>query len=129
MGQKYRKKDETIRNNLKQYGLENKFLDIMVADFSVKYIKEDFKFDCIITDPPYGIREKTKRVGPKKPNTESTGTYFPQRTNYNLGDIFNDLVEFSAQHLLPRGRLVFWIPIYLEIDRSKIRYLIILNQF
>jgi tRNA (guanine10-N2)-methyltransferase len=56
MGQKYRRQDQTIRNNLKQYGLDDKFIDILVADFSTKYMKDCFKFDIIITDPPYGIR-------------------------------------------------------------------------
>lgn len=41
-------------------------MDILVADFSTPYIKHDFKFDAIITDPPYGIREKAKKVGNKK---------------------------------------------------------------
>jgi tRNA (guanine10-N2)-methyltransferase len=65
-GQKYRKKSENIRNNLKQYGLEDKFLDVLVADFSKKYIKENHKFDAIITDPPYGIRERAIKLGNKK---------------------------------------------------------------
>ncbi len=65
-GQKYRSKNENIRNNLKQYGLEDFFLDILVADFSSPYIKAGYKFDAIITDPPYGIREKAKKVGQKK---------------------------------------------------------------
>jgi tRNA G10 N-methylase Trm11 len=53
MGQKYRKQEETIRNNLKQYDLEDKFLDVLVADFSTTYIKNTLKFDSIVTDPPY----------------------------------------------------------------------------
>jgi len=71
-GQKYRSKNENIRNNLKQYGLEDYFLDILVADFSTPYIKCGYKFDAIITDPPYGIREKAKKVGPKKKPSENT---------------------------------------------------------
>ena len=59
-GQKYRAKHETIHNNLKQYGLADKFVDILVADFSTGYIRSDFKFDAIVTDPPYGIRGKPK---------------------------------------------------------------------
>lgn len=51
---------------MKQYGLEGKFLDVLVADFSKKYIKENQKFDAIITDPPYGIRERAIKLGNKK---------------------------------------------------------------
>lgn len=53
MGQKYRKKEESIRNNLKQYGFEAKYLDVLIADFSTTYIRNELKFDAIITDPPY----------------------------------------------------------------------------
>lgn len=51
---------------MKQYGLEGKFLDVLVADFSKEYIKENQKFDAIITDPPYGIRERAIKLGNKK---------------------------------------------------------------
>jgi len=153
-GQKYRKKEETIYNNLKQYGLEKKFLDILVADFSTKYIREDFKFDAIITDPPYGIREKTKKVGKHKNKSDleeksidnesktseleqfetqkdnlsdennelkEGGNYYPRKTKYCLGDIYDDLLAFAVRNLKDCGKLVFWMPIYLEIDRKKLR--------
>ncbi len=58
MGQKYRKQEETIRNNLKQYGLESRFLDVLISDFSKKYIRDEFKFDAIVTDPPYVTKRK-----------------------------------------------------------------------
>jgi tRNA (guanine10-N2)-methyltransferase len=154
-GQKYRKKEETIYNNLKQYGLEKKFLDILVADFSTKYIRESFKFDAIITDPPYGIREKTKKVGNHKNKScleekpidkgsqtkeegnferqddlsdenennelKESGNYYPRKTKYCLGDIYDDLLLFAVRNLKESGKLVFWMPIYLEIDRKKLR--------
>lgn len=153
-GQKYRKKTETIRNNLKQYGLENYFIDILVADFSSKYIRDDIKFDAIITDPPYGIREKAKKCGPKKSklnktvnssssdlnesstvleekveinnNTESAVDdvnpppgYITQKTRYLLSDIFHDLLSYAVEHLVENGRLVYWLPIYTEMNRNK----------
>ena len=156
MGQKYRKKEESIRNNLKQYGLEDKFLDVLVGDFSTSYLKDSILFDAIITDPPYGIREKAKKVGTKKSKRENdelkdsssssdqennelnyvdikneslndenskklNDPRYAQTTKYNLGDIFNDLLTFASQHLIEYGRLVYWLPIYLEIDRSTIR--------
>jgi tRNA (guanine10-N2)-methyltransferase len=133
MGQKYRSKNESIRNNLRQYGLENKFLDIMVADFSTKYVRESFKFDAIITDPPYGIREKAKKIGTKKspkqandsnnsppqstptsPNTDVSNNetqmsfHSPQQIKYSLGEIYYDLLSFSLEHLNENGRLVYW---------------------
>ena len=144
-GQKYRCKNETIRNNLKQYGLEDKFVDILVADFSQTYARKSFRFDAIVTDPPYGIREKTKRVGSKKAANKSSktssedekenegsadesqrktspGTFrIPQQTKYALGEIFNDLVRYAAFHLEDGARLVFWIPVFLDVDRQATR--------
>ena len=151
MGQKYRSKDQTIRNNLKQYGFENFYIDILVADFSTKYFRSSFKFDAIITDPPYGIREKAKKIGNKslsksptaslndstqdlETNNEPINTikqlrndeeaptfHSPQKIKYFLGEIYNDLLTFALENLTPNGRLVYWLPIYLELDRSKLR--------
>lgn len=142
-GQKYRNKDESIRNNLKQYGLEDYFIDIFVADFSTKYLKDSFKYDAIITDPPYGIREKAKKIGNKnKEQTEMKDENsndikledkkieeksivdealfgVPQQVQYNLGEIFYDLLSFALDHLVDGGRLVYWLPIFLTRDRSK----------
>jgi tRNA (guanine10-N2)-methyltransferase len=157
---------------LKQYELEDKFVDILVADFSTKYLKNNFKFDAIITDPPYGIREKTKKIGNKKnkrnklkinhnlnennnenntkiknsssassdleesddeldkSNNETsklTDFHPPQHTNYMLGEIFHDLLDFSAEHLNENGRLTFWVPIFLDIERDKHTYALFLE--
>jgi tRNA (guanine10-N2)-methyltransferase len=152
MGQKYRSKDENIYNNLRQYGLENKYIDILIADFSTRYLNEKFKFEAIITDPPYGIREKAKKIGKKSSkknltegikeskidqndlevnfetslkldlvdnNSNNILKRIPQHTKYMLSEIFIDLVKFAAKHLVTSGRLVFWIPIYLEMDRNS----------
>lgn len=144
-GQKYRRKDQTIRNNLKQYGLESAFVDILVADFSRQYVRDDLEFDCIVTDPPYGIREKTKKVGPTNrggsptqletsqedvndvtssvmtTTTTNDGGKFvhTKKIKYNLGDIYYDLLEFAVKHLVDSGRLVFWLPVFLEEAERK----------
>lgn len=31
---------------------------------------------------------------------------------YHLSDIFADLLNFAAQHLVLGGRLVYWLPVY-----------------
>ena len=53
--QKYRKEEESIFNNLKQYNLERKYIDVIVADSSSNYIHENFLFDAIITDRKLAI--------------------------------------------------------------------------
>jgi tRNA (guanine10-N2)-methyltransferase len=72
-----------------------------------------FKFDAIITDPPYGKRESRERIGSEKqykiPENLISG-HIPSKVEYNLDDIFKDLLNFSALHLKIGGRLVFWLP-------------------
>ena len=98
-------------------------------------------FQAIVCDPPYGIREPTERVGtvddkdpryplpqelalvhyPKKvsgnenslmvTSLELNFILFSPQVEYNLGDIYVDLVVFASKHLVKGGRLVSWIPV------------------
>jgi tRNA (guanine10-N2)-methyltransferase len=114
-GAKQRDTDESILSNLKQYNLQSKYLDIIVADASQPLWRSKplFKFDAIITDPPYGKRESRERIGSEKqykiPENLISG-HIPSKVEYNLDDIFKDLLNFSALHLKIGGRLVFWLP-------------------
>lgn len=51
--QKVREKDESIRANLKQYGLEQFYMDVLVSDFSKSVWSENLMFNSIITDRNY----------------------------------------------------------------------------
>ena len=55
-----------FRANLHQYGLEKYYLDVVVSDASKPSWKKGTYFDAVITDPPYGIRESTRRTGSQK---------------------------------------------------------------
>ncbi|XP_076006702.1 tRNA (guanine(10)-N(2))-methyltransferase TRMT11 [Genypterus blacodes] len=115
--QKWRGPDENIRANLRQYGTEKNYLDIMVSDASKPVWREGVQFDAIITDPPYGIRESTRRTGSHKdfvkpPDGLYAECHVPVSQAYHLSDIFTDLLKFSAQHLVTGGRLVYWLPVY-----------------
>uniref|UniRef100_A0A7N6A6Z0 tRNA (guanine(10)-N(2))-methyltransferase TRMT11 n=1 Tax=Anabas testudineus TaxID=64144 RepID=A0A7N6A6Z0_ANATE len=119
--QKWRGPDENIRANLRQYGTEKMYLDVMVSDASKPVWREAALFDAIITDPPYGIRESTRRTGSNKEITKPTeGIYVeshvPVSQAYHLSDIFTDLLNFSAHHLVMGGRLVYWLPVYRYCD-------------
>lgn len=48
--QKWRGPDENIRANLRQYGTEKLYVDVMVADASKPVWRETALFDAIITD-------------------------------------------------------------------------------
>ncbi|XP_023266176.1 tRNA (guanine(10)-N2)-methyltransferase homolog [Seriola lalandi dorsalis] len=117
INQKWRGPDENIRANLRQYGIEKMYLDVMVSDASKSVWREAALFDAIITDPPYGIRESTRRTGSHKEITKpADGIYaeshVPVTQAYHLSDIFTDLLNFSAHHLVLGGRLVYWLPVY-----------------
>jgi len=43
-------KDESIRANLKQYGCADRYVDVVVADFSNRLWHPRISFDSIITD-------------------------------------------------------------------------------
>ncbi|XP_005280268.2 tRNA (guanine(10)-N2)-methyltransferase homolog isoform X3 [Chrysemys picta bellii] len=70
--QKWRGPDENIRANLRQYGLEKYYLDALISDASKPIWRKEMLFDAIITDPPYGIREATRRTGSQKEILKAT---------------------------------------------------------
>ncbi|XP_052809665.1 tRNA (guanine(10)-N2)-methyltransferase homolog [Mya arenaria] len=115
---KQRSDDESVRANLRQYGLESHYIDILVADSSrVNMWREQPLFHSIITDPPYGIREGAKRIEsvPDMNLTDDLKSekHIAQRTEYHLSDIFMDLLNFAARYLTLNGRLVYWFPVNL----------------
>ncbi|XP_034662483.1 tRNA (guanine(10)-N2)-methyltransferase homolog [Drosophila subobscura] len=118
ISQRVREKDESIRANLKQYGCADRYMDVLVADFSNPLWHPRLSFDSIITDPPYGIREATEKVETKKSAKEDTRSedmiHYPSTSHYSLQSLYCDLLEFSAKHLKLGGRLVCWLPFHRE---------------
>uniref|UniRef100_A0A3Q1C4W7 tRNA (guanine(10)-N(2))-methyltransferase n=1 Tax=Amphiprion ocellaris TaxID=80972 RepID=A0A3Q1C4W7_AMPOC len=115
--QKWRGPDENIRANLRQYGTERMYLDVMVSDAAKPVWRKAALFDAIITDPPYGIRESTRKTGSHKDITKPPDgiyveSHVPVSQAYHLSDIFTDLLNFSAHHLVIGGRVVYWLPVY-----------------
>ena len=62
-------------------------------------------------------REQTTRVGTEKDYStdsipeEYLKTHIPEKVDYSLENILQDLLNFSADRLSLGGRLVYWIPI------------------
>merc|ERR1719209_2650750 len=98
--QKYRQKDENIQANFHQYSLDHRFLDVLISDSSRVCLRAEALFDAIITDPPYGIREASLKVGTHKVDytlpTEylEQGMHFPEKIQNDLGDSYCDLFNF-----------------------------------
>uniref|UniRef100_A0A6I8NNU5 tRNA (guanine(10)-N(2))-methyltransferase TRMT11 n=2 Tax=Ornithorhynchus anatinus TaxID=9258 RepID=A0A6I8NNU5_ORNAN len=114
--QKWRGPDENIRANLRQYGLEKYYLDVLVSDASKPSWRKGMFFNTILTDPPYGIRESTRKTGSHKEAPRGMErcpeSHIPVSSNYHLSDIFFDLLNFAAESLVLGGRLVYWLPVY-----------------
>uniref|UniRef100_A0A1Y1KZH7 Uncharacterized protein n=4 Tax=Photinus pyralis TaxID=7054 RepID=A0A1Y1KZH7_PHOPY len=103
---------------MEQYCLQDKYIDVMVNDFATSFWRDDIRFDSIITDPPYGIREATEKVGIHKENysisEKHLSTHIPAKVQYEFSELYQDLLAFSAKHLRIGGRLVCWFPIFRE---------------
>lgn len=111
--QKTREAGESVKANLQQYSLEARYIDVIVSDISKSPLHSNFRVNSIITDPPYGVRESSEKVGTKKQGISSKGykTRYPAKTNYMLHDLVRDLLLLAAKHLLVGGRLVYFLPI------------------
>lgn len=115
--------NQSINANFEQYKLSDKFVGVLIADSSQDFIwhlnsyTEKFGFfDAIITDPPYGIREKSQKVGLKTQkytvNNDLNNVFrFPPKTKYNISNVYLDLLNLAAKLLTIGGRLCFWFPV------------------
>jgi len=116
-GQKKRAEDESMVANFDQYGLTDRYLGVIASDFSICPLRDVPWLDCIITDPPYGIREGTTKVGTDKDYSNSSipeellSQHYPQKVSYSLEQLLKDLLNYSARCLVPGGRLVYWLPV------------------
>ena len=118
VGQKKRAEDESFVANFEQYGLADSYLGVIASDFSLSpWVQDRPWLDAVITDPPYGIRERVTRVGTAKDYSENPipeeylDCHYPQKVSYSLEHLLTDLLNFSARCLAPGGRLVYWLPV------------------
>lgn len=122
---KKRRDEEGVRANLKQYDLENQYIDVMVSDISRQPLREDFQVDSIITDPPYGIRESSEKIGCRRDRQVSKGpapadrVRYPSKVVCDMSDLLRDLLIFSTTHLRPGGRLVYYLPVTFSNDKQR----------
>ncbi|KAL8424586.1 hypothetical protein Efla_003702 [Eimeria flavescens] len=84
--------------------------------------------DCIMTDPPYGIRagarqsghtKKCKRDEKTRSNIDRL-TYIPPTVIYNSRAVIGDLLNLASHLLVDGGRLVFLLPVELSSTRSEV---------
>jgi tRNA (guanine10-N2)-methyltransferase len=97
--------------NFEQYGLQSRYVDLVVADSAAPPWRQGSKlFDSIITDPPYGIREPTEKVGTTRKNPEVPkeflDVHFPQKVNKKMKCRYNIMCHNSSIQI---GLLVSFI--------------------
>ncbi|GMR33777.1 hypothetical protein PMAYCL1PPCAC_03972, partial [Pristionchus mayeri] len=117
-GVEKRSADESTEANFKQYGLTEKFLTVFMGDASRHDMWKAAEFvDAVVSDPPYGIREKGRKIGFKErkehwtlPGSEHH-QHFPEKARYSLASVFSDLVDLAASRLRVGGRVSFWFPV------------------
>lgn len=111
-GEKVRHEKESVRSNLCQYNLEEYYLDVMVSDITRRPITERLVIDSIISDPPYGIRECSEKIGLRKVRpVKEYKVRYPSKTCYTMKDLFADLLILAVNHLTVGGRLVYFLPV------------------
>lgn len=123
---------EGLKSLACEYGVSDRILGGIVCDFKKgmwRVLKDkndgnlgDFEiFDAIVTDPPYGVRAGAKKVtgmlDVNKSNEFKHANNYSVRSkvqpvleNYDMEELVDDLVDFAAHYLKPKGRLVFWLP-------------------
>ena len=73
------------------YGLDAWYLGCHSADFSKPLLRDRPLFDVILTDPPYGVREASLKVGNKSKVEQS---------QFSLSEQFLELLNFAARSLV-----------------------------
>uniref|UniRef100_A0A915ASC3 tRNA (guanine(10)-N(2))-methyltransferase TRMT11 n=2 Tax=Parascaris univalens TaxID=6257 RepID=A0A915ASC3_PARUN len=126
VGKKFLTDKESVVANFKQYEIDDRFMSLIIADASRHTMwrcgdnRNDGIFDAIVADPPYGVREKGRKVGNKERKTRWTfpGNHheirYPEKTKYALSSVFTDLLELAVSVLVIGGRLSFWFPVFRE---------------
>lgn len=69
--------------------------------------------DCIVTDPPYGVRATCKKQGRKGGPLEirDRSNYIPSKVSYGEDELNHDLLDLAAETLNDNGRISFLLPI------------------
>lgn len=121
--------------NFAQYNTSKNFLDSLEMDFTHDAFQSRLKFDAIICDPPYGIRERLVVCGAAKPErfigkehilvdnelSHRRRDYIATKKPVELSTILQNLLDFAATRLNVGRRLAFWLPVEdRDVETTKI---------
>lgn len=114
--------DCNVWTNFKQYGLPMP-ISLLRADNNLPPWRPGLKevFDCIICDPPYGVRAGGRKsggrkllkgvVGPYTVPDDKRNDHIPSTAPYSLVECVHDLLDLAARMLVMGGRLVYFYPV------------------
>eukprot|EP00929_Paragymnodinium_shiwhaense_P068886 TRINITY_DN34735_c0_g1_i1.p1 TRINITY_DN34735_c0_g1~~TRINITY_DN34735_c0_g1_i1.p1 ORF type:complete len:654 (-),score=116.65 TRINITY_DN34735_c0_g1_i1:69-2030(-) len=120
--------DANIRDiftNFYQYDLAKP--EIVVCDSSSRPWRRTSQgwLDCIVTDPPYGVRAGTRKPGKTFPQAADGATFTAAKIGYGDEELSCDLLNLAAAALRDGGRIVYLVPVdladFLGIDRAAER--------
>merc|ERR1712232_255113 len=118
-----------IFTNFMQYNLP--LPEIVICDAAMlpwRYVDSGW-VDCIVTDPPYGVRAGMKKQGRKASSREfqiqDRATYIPSKVSYGDEELTENLLSLAATALRDNGRIVYLAPVdladFLGVDRADER--------
>lgn len=125
------KKGRSVRANFEQYGTSSLYLDGFAADLTNTPLREKRHLDCIVCDPPYGVREGLKVLGSTKEHLQEevrladgrpahlAPGYIPPRRPYSFVRMLDDVLDFGARMLVDGGRLCMWMPVAGSMDEEE----------
>ncbi|KAK5116010.1 hypothetical protein LTR62_000466 [Meristemomyces frigidus] len=125
------KADKSVASNFEQYGTSALYLGGLVADITNTPLRENALVDCIVCDPPYGVREGLKVLGSNKTSLKEIvlladgqpahlqSNYVPPKKPYSFLRMLDDILDFSAARLVTGGRLCMWMPVAGAVDLEE----------
>lgn len=115
MSSMFKNENDWLGRNFDQYNLKDKFIGLFRCDFLKDVTRFNRSLDAIVTDPPYGIREKCVAKKDKK-DIDSNDIDNNDEPVSPLLPLLLRLYQFAAKALKLGGRLVFWLPCAYNLD-------------
>lgn len=117
----FKAENDWVGSNFDQYGLKDKLINLFRCDILTDVVRFNRTIDAIVTDPPYGIREKcvSKNKKAKKSSDNTNDNDNDNTPTSPLLPLLLRLYEFSARALKLGGRLVFWLPCAYNLEAER----------
>ena len=123
--------NESASSNFNFYSLQDKLVSLMACNIEDWLTRDELtamEFDAIISDPPFGKRERTSCT----PNDNTNGSNDQVPSSNDVTNKFNEdsrfaitkILEVANQRLKLGGKLVFWLPTEANLVASDVESLL-----